>query len=143
MISYSGCGNCIAFLRDFWDSRRGGITLREIFVPVNQQRYLNEAADIAITRDAASAEAYYKQIRVAPPAHGSAERQAALQRMVNFTTQWNGMLRQIGHIQDGFPTFILRVPDSSNGLTKVLVISGWGDPRLKQDLDQWIREASK
>ncbi len=142
MISYSNCPNCILFLRDFWEPRRSDIQLREIFAPVGQPRYLDEAADIAITRNAETAEAYYKRLRTAPPANSSTERRAALQRMEALIGQVNDFYRQIGHIKDGYPTFILRAKDTS-GQDKLYVISGWGDANMTRDFDSWVRQASK
>lgn len=142
MISYSSCVNCVAFLRDFWDSRRANMQLREIFAPINQPRYLDEAADIALTRNAETVEAYYKRLRVAPPVNSSPAREAALQRLESFTTQINDFFRQIGHIQDGFPTFVFRVKDAS-GQDKVMIVSGWGDSELTRDMDTWVKEAAR
>ena len=141
MISYSSCGNCIVFLRDFWEAHKADMQLREIFAPVNQQRYLDEAADIALTRNAETAESYYKRLRVAPPANSSPARQAALERVESFATQTNNFLRQIGHVQDSFPTFIFRVRNGSGD--RVMIVSGWGDPQLARDMDAWVREAAQ
>ncbi len=141
MISYSSCGNCIVFLRDFWEAHKANMQLREIFAPVNEPRYIDEAADIALTRSAASAEAYYKRLRVAPPVNSSPDRQAALKRDEAFTTLLNGILRQIGHVQDSFPTFIFRVKDASSD--KVMIVSGWGDPQLTRDMDRWVKETAR
>lgn len=140
MLSYSTCGNCIAFLRDFWEPRQGAIILREIFAPVNQPRYLNEAADVALTRDAAIANSYYHQTRTAPPVNSSPERQAALQRVVAFTTTTNAFLRGLGHVTDGFPTFIFRANDEQ-GRNKLMIVSGFG-PDFARDLDRWMKEAA-
>ena len=141
MISYSSCGNCIAFLRDFWESRRGDMQLREIFAPVNDPRYLNEAADIALTRSAQTAEAYYKRQQVAPPVSSSPARQAALQRVVDFNTRINTVFRQLGHVQDGYPTFVFRVKDQA-GQDKLWIVSGWGD-ELARDMNNWVQQASR
>ena len=138
MLSYSSCGNCIAFLRDFWQARRGNMRLREIFVPINQPQFINEAADIALTRSAALADSYYHRAHIAPPANNSPERQAALQRAVAITTDANTFFRKIGHIQDGYPTFVFRVHDG--GEDKLWVVSGFG-PEFAKALDGWIKKA--
>ena len=103
MNSYSKCGNCIVFLRDFWEARKSKIQLREIFVPIGSQpELLNECADIALTRSAADAEAYYKRTKVAPPANSSPARQAALQKEIQFNTRLNEFFGKMGHNRDGF-----------------------------------------
>jgi len=137
MITYSSCPNCIAFLRDFWESRRNEIELREVFAPVNSQpRFLDEAADVALTRDPAIVDAYYHRTRTAPLAN-TPERRAALNRLEQFMTQANNTFAKIGHLRDGFPTFILRVHE--DGMDKVLIISGWGSPELTRDMDRWVK----
>jgi hypothetical protein len=137
MITYSSCPNCIAFLRDFWQSRRDEIELREVFAPVNSQaHFLDEAADVALTRDPAIVDAYYHRTRTAPPANTPARR-AALSRAELFMTQANSSFAKIGHVRDGFPTFILRVHE--DGMDKVLIISGWGSPELTRDMDRWVK----
>ena len=141
MLTYSSCGNCIVFLRDFWEAHRANIQLREVFAPINGPRFLDEAADVALTRDPAIAEAYYKRIRVAPPANSSRERQLALSRVETFVTQTNAFFRSIGHVQDGYPTFVFHVKDAS-GHDKLWIISGWG-PELARDMERWVKDASK
>jgi hypothetical protein len=140
MLSYSGCGNCIAFLRDFWEPRKQNIRLREIFVPVDQPRFINEAADVALTRNEAFADAYYHQARTAPPITGSSERQTALRIATEFTTRTNALFGRIGHIQNGFPTFVFQVRD--HGVNKVWIVSGFG-PDFARDLDQWVKQAAQ
>ena len=140
MISYSTCGNCIAFLRDFWETRKNDMQLREIFAPINQGHLLDEAADMTLTRSAANADAYYHRTRIAPPAN-TPERQAALLRAERFQTQINQFLRQAGHIQDGFPTFIYRTHDAAGD--KINIVSGWGDPHQAKDLDLLIQQAAQ
>jgi len=137
MITYSSCPNCIAFLRDFWQSRRNEIELREVFAPVNSQpHFLDEAADVALTRDPAIVDAYYHRTRTAPSAT-TPGRKAALSRAEQFMTQANNAFAKIGHVRDGFPTFILRAHE--NGMDKVLILSGWGSPELTRDMDRWVK----
>jgi hypothetical protein len=138
MLSYSHCANCIEFLRDFWEQRKGNMQLREIFVPISQPKLLDEAADMALTRNPAFADAYYHQRRVAPTVNGSPERQAALNHVEQFTTLANQFFRKIGHIQDGYPTFIFRVKDEQ-GRNKLWIISGWG-PEIARDMDGWVKQ---
>ena len=144
MLSYSRCGNCITFLRDFWQPHRAEIQLREIFAPVSQPMFLNEAADVALTRDPAIADAYYHQTRVAPPVGSSVDRRAALDRVERFVTATNAMFRELGHVQDGYPTFVFRVKDEAPpfaGQDKLWIVSGWG-PELARDLNAQLRSQS-
>ena len=141
MITYSACPNCVLFLRDFWQPRRSDIQLREIFAPVNSQpRFLNEAADIALTRSVASVDAYYHRSAVAPPVN-TPERRAALTQSERFLEQMGVLYQQLGHIPNSFPTFVFKVRDG--GQEKLWVISGWGDPNLTRDMTRWVQEASK
>ncbi len=140
MITYSSCPNCILFLRDFWRPHRTDIQLREIFAPVSSQpRFLNEAADIALTRSAISADAYYHRSAVAPPTN-TPERRAALVQSEKFIEQMNSLYRQLGHIQNSFPTFVLKVQDG--GQDKLWIISGWGDQNLTRDMTKWVQDSS-
>ncbi len=140
MLSYSACGNCIAFLRDFWESHKTRMQLREIFVPINQPRLLDEAADMALTRDPVRADAYYHRVLVAPKVNSSAERKAALDEAVTFTTRANAFFASLGHIQDGYPTFLMRMRVGGEG--RLIVVSGYG-PDFKRDLDRWVAAAAK
>ncbi len=141
MLSYSSCSNCIVFLRDFWESRKGTIQLREIFAPINQPHFLDEAADMALTRNPAFADAYYHRTRTAPPASSSPERQVALKQVEDFVTRTNAFYRQIGHIQDGYPTFVFRAHDAKSGQDRLWIISGWG-PELAADMDRWVKQGN-
>ncbi len=141
MISYSSCGNCIVFLRDFWEARRSSMRLREVFAPVNQPQFLNEAADIALTRDPKSAEGYYKRSKIAPAVESSPERQAALEKVKQFNGKIHGVFNQIGQHVDGYPTFVLRETEP-NGQDRVVIVSGWG-PDFAKDLDLWIKKAAQ
>ena len=140
MLSYSECGNCIAFLRDFWESHKTRMQLREIFVPINQPSLLDEAADMALTRDPVRADAYYHRILVAPKVNSSPERKAALDQVVSFTTRANAFFAALGHIQDGYPTFLMRV--RVGGEHRVVIVSGYG-PDFARDLDRWVTAATQ
>ncbi len=133
VLSYSTRGNCIAFRND-WDHRLKSVQVRELFAPIAaSQHFQNECADLALTRDPAVADAYYSHSRTAPPVNSSRERMEALQQMEEGFTQINNFLSRIGHIRDGYHTFIFRSSDSK----QVLIYSGYS----KTDMPRIFHEA--
>ena len=135
MLTYSSCPNCLNFLNSFYLPKRNQIQLREIFAPLVDPRFANECADVALTRDPAVVDAYYRHTRSAPAVSSAPERARALQQVELLFGFVNSAFAKIGHLQGGFPTFIFKTHDQ----VKLWIVSGFG-PEFARDLDAEVQE---